>query len=341
MRPGTYSVYSAAIIAALLGGCAASSSQNGAPGLIPSNGATAKSLVHRNAWMSPGAANEDLLYITDGNGEVTVYRYWQRTIVGELTNFTQPMGECVDKGGDIFIADYSAQQIVEYAHGGSKPIHIINDAPYNPYTCAVDLATGNLAVANAGGGLGNEGNIAVYPHASGTPRFYTDQKLFGFQGVAYDNDGILLATNGNVGSSGYSETSYFAWLPKSGKGLVDINLPGPDPSWQWRGVAGIQWDGSYWAIDGYYDGIVRDSLFNGQAYYVGTTSLEECCGAPGPYWIYNNTPSGQGTQIVGGVGSEGEVYYWDYPAGGDAIHSIYHGIDDPFAVAVSLKKKHG
>lgn len=318
-----------AAILAMLAACGASPTQNGAWAAVPPNAGSLLRLTHGASWMA-GPAKEDLLYISDGNGEVTVYRYWQRKIVGLLTDFTQPMGECVDKSGDVFITDYAEQHIVEYRHGATKPIRTLNDAPYTPYACSVDFSTGNLAVANLNGGSSNEGNVAIYAHASGVPTYYTDSTLFNFEGCAYDSSGNLLVTNGQAGKSG---ASYFAWLPTNGHKLIDIKVPGPSPSWSWKAVAGIQWDGKYWAID-QAQGLYRITIINGQAYYVGSTGLQCYC-ATGPYWIYNNHPAQQGTQVVGAAGSE--VDYWDYPSG-YSLYGIYHGIDQPFAVTVSLKQ---
>lgn len=69
-------------------------------------------LARAHSWMQPGVANDDLLYISDGNGEVTVYRYWKRTLSGLLTGFGQPLGLCVDVKGNVFITDDTAQQIL-------------------------------------------------------------------------------------------------------------------------------------------------------------------------------------------------------------------------------------
>lgn len=284
--------------------------------------------------MDIAAKKLDLLYISEGTGEVTVYTYWQKTLVGELTGFTEPMGECVDKVGDVFIADYAAKQIVEYAHAGKKPIKTLKDSPYAPYACSVDLATGALAVANEAGSS-TQGNIAIYANASGTPKFYADKNIPSSQGCAYDASGNLLVFGQNA-----SFYSSFAWLPKNGSKLVDINMPGPNPSWTWRDVTGIQWDGRYFVIDDY--DLYRVSVINAQAYYVGQTNLTES-GAYGPFWIYNDKPNKkQGTQVVGSYNDFRYVgvYYWNYPAGGDAVASISNGISQPGAVTVSLGKIH-
>jgi hypothetical protein len=308
-----------------LAACGAGTSQNDASSVVPSRPASGR------VWMDGGTGQQDLLYVSNSNGEVTVYRYWERTLVGVLSGFTKPMGECVDKGGDVFITDYTAQQIVEYAHGGTKPIAKLNDAPDSPYACSVDLTTGNLAVAN-NDGTSKQGNVAIWQSAEGAPARYTDSKIANFIACAYDGSGNLLVSDGYS----YPSSAAFAWLPKGGSNLINVGVPGPEPSYKW-GVTGIQWDGKYFVLDNYY--LYRISLIHGQAYYVGETEVES--GGYGPYWIYNNASGGQGTQVVGGVNSdEGQsVNYWQYPSGGDPLYSITHGIDDPVAVTISLKLK--
>lgn len=320
--------------AALAAGCAGAPSRNAAAGVLPQSVAASSGLrPDRRSWMGASTAKQDLLYVSNANGEVTVYRYWKHTLVGVLTNFTKPMGECVDNSGDVFITDYATKHIVEYAHGGTKPIGKYDDSPDSPYTCSVDPTTGNLAVANDDG-TSQQGNIAIWTAASAKRTTYTDSRLYNFQGCAYDGNGNLFVSSAYV----YKVGTYFAWLPRNGTQLINVNVPGPEPSRTWGTVGGVQWDGKYFAIDEY--DVYRLALIHGQVYYVGMTSLE---GADliGPFWIYNNNPSGQGTQVVGGFsGDEGSgVAYWHYPAGGEPIYDLSHGLDDPVGVAVSLKRK--
>ncbi len=285
----------------------------------------------QRAWMDGGVGQQDLLYVSNGNGEVTVYRYWQHTLAGVLTNFTQPMGECADSSHNVYITDYAAKQILEYAHGGTKPLKKFDDAPDSPYTCAVDPITGNLAVANDDG-TSQQGNLAIWNAASGKRITYPDSALGNFLGCAYDDNGNLLTTNGR----GYSAPASFAWLPKGGSKLVNLIVPGPRQSWRWS-VSGIQWDGKYFALDDY--DIYRISLQHGQAYYAGSTQLDP--GSYAPYGIYDNAPGQQGTQVVAGIDDDSGSFvdYFHYPAGGSAIDSISHGVDRPFGVVVSYKLK--
>ncbi len=281
-------------------GCAGNRGATPYSAFLPNGGVHAHPSVPKHrSWMEPDAKSEDLLYVSNSNGEVGVYRYWQHTLVGLLTDFTSPMGQCVDNSQDVYITDSAAKQILEYAHAGTKPIKTYDDSPDSPYACWIDPTTGNLAVANDDG-ASQAGNIAIWSAASGSRSTYTDSTLNNFEGCAYDDKGNLLVTNGNVE---YPNYTFFAWLPKNGSKLINVNIPGPRGSWRWGYVLGIQWDGKFFAID---DGstIYRESLLHGQAYYVGETyASDEDEGNASPFAIYDKG-SAQGTQIVEGMDSD-------------------------------------
>lgn len=283
------------------------------------------------AWMAAGVSKQDLLYVSDGNGEVTVYRYWQHTLVGALTSMAQPMGSCVDAVSDVYVTDYAGKKIFEFVHGGTKPIKKLDDSPDSPYACSVDPTTGNLAVANDNNGTSQPGNIAIWTKGSGTPQTYTTPEAQNFNGCAYDNDGSLLVTG-----FAYSGPADFAWLPKGGTKLVPIKVPGPNPSREWYYVNGLEWDGKYFGIGAGY--LYRVSVTHGQAYYVGMTTFSSS-GIGGPFWFYNNKPGSQATELVGGVNTdEGSVvYYWNYPYGGSPLYQLTHGVDKPAGITISLR----
>jgi hypothetical protein len=297
-----------------------------ANGILP----PAERPAHRMSWMAGGLAKQDLLYVTNGNSEVTVYRFWKGTLVGIITSLTQPTNECADARGNVYIADVAAKTVFEFAHGGTKPIGRFDDSPDSPYACAIDPVTGDLAVANYNG-ASETGSIAIWSAGSTNPTKYTDPELSYFKGCAFDSSGNLLVTDGYSSGAG----ARFAWLPRGGKKLIDLKVPTPKPNKPWGAVYGIQWDGEYFVLDAY--DVYRIALIHAQAYYVGETALEY--GAYGSYWIYNNKPSGQGTLILGAVTSDNrsEVNIWHYPSG-DGSRAITHGLDKPYGVTVSLKK---
>jgi hypothetical protein len=119
---------------------------------------------------------------------------------------------CTDNAGDIWIPDYSTRKIVEYAHGGTSPIFSITQHTGLPFDCAVDPATGNLAVANQhpNGHFQTYSDVEVYPKGSKRGQNYFpatgfSQVFF----VAYDNKSDLFADGTpclpyGCGSGGFS-----------------------------------------------------------------------------------------------------------------------------------------
>lgn len=296
-----------------------------------------KSVSGARTWMDAGAKNQDLLYVTNVNGLVNVYRYKQHTLAGVLGNFQQPMGECADRSGDVYIADYKALKIYEYAHGGRRPLYTIADT-YGPWACAIDPKTGNLAVANFGPDY-KEGNLEIYRHARGKPTIYSPSCFAGnFMAVGYDKYGDLLAEASYQYSSQYAGDFYY--LQPRSQTLACLNMPGPTSSWRWYQVFAILWDGKYWVID-IFD-LYRYSI-NIKAEYIDKIALSND-GYLGPVAIYRSTPNGYGTQLVGTSGyqyTSGKQYvsYWNYPAGGDPIFQISSkDLDRPYGVAISLKR---
>ena len=290
--------------------------------------------------MAAGLKNQDLLYVSNGNGLVSVYRYQRHNLVGVLTDFIDPMGECVDGAGDVYITDYEAQTIDEYAHGKTKQLRAIADS-YKPYGCAVDPKTGNLAVANFGetyaagrrAASQDDGNLAVYIHAEGQPVYYGSEFQH-FSACAYDKYGDLLAASIDGYSGNYS--GEFDYMAAKSKNFAEITLPGPRPSWYWGESPAIGWDGKYWLVDSH--GLFRYSI-NIQAQYIDTVSLSNE-GNLGPVWLYRKTANSSATEVVGTSdesSGSGYVTYWNYPAGGSPFFQTSKDLYEPYGVAVSLK----
>jgi hypothetical protein len=312
-------------LAIAFAGCA------GSPTGLPNEASSQaqKARAPQKSWMAAGLKNQDLLYVSNENGLVNVYHYSQRTLVGVLTDFDQPTGECVDKAGDVYITDDAGGAIDEYAHGGTKPIYVISDSD-GPVACAIDPKTGNLAVANFGG----VGNIAIYAHARGKPTVYGNDY---FTAVGYDKYGDLLAADLYNTYSGY--TGGFDYLPVHSKSFTGISLS-PGSSFEWGEVETVAWDGKYWVIDCH--DLYRFSI-NIKAEFVDEIHLSNGFTGDqlGPIWIYRKNVKSYGTQVVGTSGAdsgESVVDYWAYPAGGSPTYQISKDLDRPFGIAVSLKQ---
>jgi hypothetical protein len=304
-----------------------------APPIAPSN--TLSRAAPAAPWMAKGVKQRDLLYVSNANGTVSVYRYWQRTLVGVLTDFSKPQGECADGAGNVYITDSGRKKVYEYAHGGKKPINVLDVAPYLPYGCSINPMNGDLAVANAGGDEYKAGNISVYAHAGGTPTTYQGPYDDHFINCAYDDRGDLFISSQIVYYYSYFYNIAFYYLPKHGTQLIAEDLSDPYFSSGWPWVNSIAFDGKYWVVDSignlylYQINILpqyEGELTFSSGYHVGAVAL------------YRKTLKGRATQVIGAAGtrSTSAVDYWNYPGITTPIGSITKDLDDPVGLTVSL-----
>ena len=313
-------------IASMLPGCGGSS-LSGAPGILPQpNFAQPRRPEH--SWMRPGASSGDLMYVADTkDNDVDVYTYPEGTLTGMLTGFEGLAYLCVDGKGDIFIPNYGAAKILEYAHGGTSPIKTLNDPRAMPYSCTVDPKTGNLAVANYLLEDGTSGNVVIYRHAKGKPQAYLLYDLLNEYFCAYDDTGDLFVEGGGpIGGSGYFALEE---LPRGARLFSPVTLQNV-PSYP----NGLQWSGNYLAIgtgtlagpssgDTYvYHVHVRD--FFGKT--IETTRLKEK-GPTANFFIDGSTI------LVSGGEVQPNVAFFPYPAGGASSQMVKQ--TSPYGVVVS------
>jgi hypothetical protein len=339
---GRYAVMTSMVAVSLVA-CSGSPQLQSVPGLAP----TAAKVGVREHWgarMDGGAAKWDLLYVSNDTGTsrqptgtVGVYRYWQGTLVQTLTGFKVPRGACVDAANNVYITDYGANDVVEYAHGSDTPLRTLT--AYAPLSCAVDRRSGDLAIANFAKG------VSIYRHGTGEPLTYTNSRLSGYYALGYDNHGNLLVTDGcsYANSSPSCLPADFAYLPSKGKSLVSISIPGVKAAY-YLNVSAILWDGKYWVIPAWAAGctlstacLTRISISGSKASYVGTTNLDDFAN-PGGVALYNDDPKKQATQIAGPPGfTSNVVYIWDYPSGRKPIGKITDGVRAARDTAISYK----
>ena len=192
----------------LLAACGSLQPQPAATQVIPSSEAALSS--------------SDLLYVSDQHtGDVYVYSYPDDRLISTLTGFNgDPEGLCADHAGNVFVTVQSGS-IIEYAHGGTKPIKTLLDK-YYPLACSVDPTTGNLAVAN------ESGNVSIYP-ATGPPTLYDTKLIPEF--CAYDPSGNLFVDSSGAPGVRIEE------LPKGGNTFQSFNYGGRNNGTP----AGLQW----------------------------------------------------------------------------------------------------
>ena len=285
---------------------------------------------HRPSWMDPDAKKQDLLYISDPvAGDVDVYSYPRGKLKGMLTDSDAPYGECSDKAGNVWIANFYGADIVEYAHGGTSPINTLSDPGANGYPigCSVDSTTGNLAVSNFDNAkTGAPGDVLIYADAQGTPTTYTVTNATPYWPPGYDNKGNLFVQV-------YNPYGALAELPKGRKQFktitlnVTIYVPGS-----------VQWHGKYLAVDdqayegGNTTGIYQVQISGSSGTAIGSEELLDSCGASDvvQFWI-------QGNNVVGPNVACLNVGIYKYPAGGTAIKTLT-GFQYPNGATVSLSK---
>jgi sugar lactone lactonase YvrE len=317
-------VLGVSIAVSLLAGCSGSQPPTVAPGAVPQGRAVATHAERGESWMLPEAVTQDLLYVAGGNGDdVPVYSYPKGRLLGTLTGFNLPSGACVDKTGDVFIADYVNQRIVEYKHGAKNPKQILAEPGEWPTGCAIDPTTGNLAVTNHQSPIYGTGDVVVYAHAQGSPKSYTDPNIYYYYWCGYDSKGNLY-----IDGQAYNPSPFrFAELPKGAnqfKSIVlnqKINFPG-----------GVQWDGQFVAVgDQATSNIYRFSISGSDGTLKGTVLLNNASSVQ-QFWI-------QGGVVIAGnaAGSHyNELHFYHYPAGGNPTKTITKGIAAPSGATVSL-----
>ena len=309
--------------AVVIGGCAASPPANT---ILPAASAT--------SWLTKSGTQQDLLYVANGSGTVSIFEYGNSTLVGVLTKFSKPRGECADSLGDVYITDYGTSKIDEYARGGTKPINILDDSPNTPDACSVAPSSRNLAVVSDPASRYGKGNLAVFKRGSGQPVFYSTGSEDHFVGCAYDKHGDLL-TASEVGGFDYYVRFYY--LPKGGSQLLEEDLTAPSQRSSWPSVQGVVWDGKYWGILS-YNKIYRFTI-NVAPQYIDTITFSGSYGTLTAPSVYRKTPKSKATQFVAADSSfsgKSAADYWTYPAGGTLIGRITKDLDSPTGTAISL-----
>jgi DNA-binding beta-propeller fold protein YncE len=310
-------------LAALLAGCSGTSLTSGStPSLQPP--ATLRQSAGRGSWMAPQAKQQRLVYVSSVlTNDVYAYSYSTHALVGTLTGFQTPYGLCVDKSGDVWVADDGVSQLVEYAHGGSSPIGTLSDTGDYPEGCAVDLTTGNLAVANFSSSSGN-GNLAIYTGAKGSPRIYTDPDIVNYRFCGYDGKGNLFV-------DGVDSSSAFvlAELPKGSSTFTNIPLK---QTIEWPG--GVQWDGKHVAV-GDTDAVTIYQIDPADGDVAGSTKLGGA-NYVDQFWINGSVrtrKAARKARVLAPSQDAGTLALYKYPAGGSALWSI--SVQEPFGVTVS------
>lgn len=313
--------FSICTAAAMLFGCGGGQ----AVGPLTMQGLTppARRSPHQRSLMNPRAVGGDLLYVSGGfiSSDVFVYTYPRPKLTGTLTGFQEPTDPCTDKKGNVWIPDFRAADIVEYAHGGTSAISTLTVPNVSPLDCSVDPITGNLAVVGYGqGSRSGPGSIVIYRRAKGSPRIIP-VNFSETSSCTYDDKGNLF-----VDGFGFSEMPPFVFGEvRNGESKFRTIQLKPIPYQPFP----VRWDGKYVAV-GDAASIYRFAIRDRKATKVGSLHLDDIY-MIGGFWI-------QGSRIIVtdllGSGAYPQALFYAYPAGGDPTRAI-PGTDYESGVAVS------
>lgn len=282
------------------------------------------------SWISAEAKTTKLVYIDDGDGQVggdsvDIYSYRTGKLLGQLTGLDKATSLCSDAAGNVFVVNTGKQDILEYAHGGTTPIATLNDAGWNPWSCAVDPTTGNLAVTNlqetnqAGQGDG-PGSVAVYKRAQGTPKIHAlSELLTDYEWCAYDDHGNLFVDgqggNGFVLAELQKNGNFFGVLLNQAFS-VPTNI---DPD--------VRWDGSHITIVN--PGSTGTAPISSVLYRVAirgvTGTVVSSTTLNSAYGVYQYYIDSKNVVVLSGSESGGgpqNIMSYNYPAVGSAVKNF-------------------
>ncbi|MFY9663204.1 MAG: hypothetical protein WAL67_09560 [Candidatus Cybelea sp.] len=289
------------VAAAVLSGCGAPFAQTGANTSIPSG---------------VPITDSNLLYVSSEE-QIDLYTYPQGKSVGSLG--IAGTGICADRAGNVFIPLFWYNEILEYAHGGNSPIATLETAR-NPADCAIDPATGTLAVTISDG-------IQTFSHRSGgwgPPQTYTQPDGTQVSYCAYDSSGDLFL-------DGYTSGSTFSLIEMPAGGSGTFTTVSLNKYFEFAG--GLFWDhGELMISDSQRNQptvIYQFKIAGNRGSEVGSTVLNHGTRSD-RFLIHASTVV---TSTRHGVG------FWPYPAGGDAKRVLR--IDNGFyGVALSVARGH-
>lgn len=310
---------SSCITVALLTGCGALS-----PSLPKAQGdaqpASARARVAR-----PAVSKDILLYATDPNDNL-VYMISLPTgkLVGKLTGFNQPINDCSDTAGNVYIVDSQDHQLRAYKHGAKSPFRVLSVGENIPIGCAVDPTTGNLAVASCCGR--SHGSVAVFTKAQGHPKYYVDPSYDDYQTCTYDGSGNLFVN----ALSGVGSNFNVVELPRGKGTFVAVTLRPPV-----YGAPSLAWDGSSLAIANQKPPAIYQYAINGtRGVRTHTTKLS----GGEPLFAFYVRSNGRSRTLYATINNNNvlSINVYNYPKGGQALQKLYDVVD-PFGVTVSTK----
>jgi hypothetical protein len=232
---------------------------------------------------------------------------------GTISGVTDSQGECSTGKKDFWVVASGADEIEEFAYGGTTPISTLSESAGEPAGCSLN-SKGDLAVSLLG-----TGDVVIFTGAKGTGTTVADG-LDSTYFITYDPKGDLF-----VDGITESDTYGLSEMAAGQSSFTAVSLPN---TIEFPG--GLQWDGKYVAYnDQEAHDIYQYSVASDVATLKGTVSLSgtsDCVQT----WIAKKLV------YCPDAGNENATVF-AYPAGGSAKATLTGSFDLPIG-AVSLAK---
>jgi hypothetical protein len=231
---------------------------------------------------------------------------------------------CVDsKSRNVWVTVTLKSDVVEFAHGGTTPIETLTDGEGYVDGCAVSSVNGDLAIVNGTVGGDDPGNVVVFPRGSGTPATYSDRNAFLMYFPSYDPQGDLF-----VDASQYGRHERFRLdeLLSGGKKLLNVPWQGPTIA----RPSNVQYADGNLAVGDANTGTIYQSS-GGRI--IGETTLNNPC-YNGQFFMAQFYIERNKIVVPSLCKSVGQVFIYDYPAGGKAV-KILSDAQFPYGAVVS------
>lgn len=195
----------------------------------------------QKSWIAPDEKRERaLLFAADAElDQIDIYSLPGMQLKGQLTgsNINYPQGLCSDTAGNVYVTEegnflYKGDnpEIDKYSRTGLLLARIPDTYGF-PVGCAVDPATGALAVTNWITTLYVPGNVLVFSETTSQPRVLTNPYQYGYLFAGY-------GPHSNLWVTGYN-AHFDNMLSRCGaSGCTTVNVSGGTLNYS----AGIGWD---------------------------------------------------------------------------------------------------
>jgi hypothetical protein len=178
------------VTAVLLAGCSGSS-QGGPPvapltANVPQQQSVFRQSRQTTSWMARPDTRTPLAYISDNLANSVIVFDLNGSMQGQIGGLSYPGGLFVDSKHHLWVANLGANNVLEFARGGTTPFKTLNDAGAGPLDVTM-CPNGTIYVAGS-----NSTAIEVYPRGSVNPT-----RSLTYPG-ANQNDALTCDAAGNV-----------------------------------------------------------------------------------------------------------------------------------------------